>query len=224
VSEFLKIFETAGGVTVEQLLAFAALVVPGFISLRVYDMRRGGEGRKINEALIDVVVYSFATDVIGFVALSLVRAIAGPAARPVASITVAMLTIMIVPAALALSSFDLQRRMIRSGLVVDTATNLLERILDRVARERLELGAIVTLRDGRKIGARIASPLASQVLDDEVLLGEVWTIDQERVTFLNAVNGSAGILISRADCQSIEPIRWSDVVFAGGPAREKSAT
>jgi hypothetical protein len=53
VSEFLKIFETLGSVTVEQLLAFAALIVPGFISLRVYEMRRGGEGRKINDVLID---------------------------------------------------------------------------------------------------------------------------------------------------------------------------
>ena len=63
MSEFLKTFETLGGITVEQVMAFAALIVPGFISLRVYEMRRGGEARKTSDVLFDLVIYSFATEV-----------------------------------------------------------------------------------------------------------------------------------------------------------------
>jgi hypothetical protein len=205
-------------VTVEQLLAFAALIVPGFISLRVYDMRRGGEARKVNEVLIDVVVYSFVTDSIAFAALWLVSLVAPPAVQTGAKAIVAILTLLCVPAALAFAWFDVQDRMVRSGVFADSAAKLLENVLDEAVREGLDLAAIITLRDGRKIAGRIsACESRSRVTDDELLLGEVWTVDQERATFLNAVKGSAGIVISRTDCQSIELFRWADAVPHAAP-------
>ncbi|MBV8368924.1 MAG: hypothetical protein JO036_08400, partial [Candidatus Eremiobacteraeota bacterium] len=82
MSEFLKTLETLGGVTVEQVLAFAALILPGFISLRVYEMRRGGEARKTSEVLLDLVVYSLVTDVAAFAALWLVAGIVPDRLQP----------------------------------------------------------------------------------------------------------------------------------------------
>lgn len=218
MSEFLKVFETMGGVTVEQVLAFAALVVPGFISLRFYDMRRGGEGRKVNEALIDILVYSFVTDSAVVAALWLVTLVAPPAAQPAAKAIVAILTLLCVPVALAFAWLDLQQRMMRSGIFADSATTLLESVLDEAVRKDLDLAAIVTLRDGRKIAGRIgASESRSRVTDDELLLGEVWTVDPDCATFLNAVKGSVGIVVSRTDCQSIEMVRWADAVPQAAP-------
>jgi hypothetical protein len=225
VSEFLKIFETTGGVTVEQLLAFAALIVPGFISLRVYDMRRGGEGRKVNEALIDVIVYSFVTDSIAFAALWLVSLVAPPAVQPAAKAIAAILILLCVPVALAFAWLDVQQRMMRSGIFADSAAKLLESVLDEAVRNGLDLAAIITLRDGRKIAGRIgASESRSRVTDDELLLGEVWTVDQECATFLNAVKGSVGIVVSRTDCQSIELVRWADAVPQAAPNEKDRLT
>jgi hypothetical protein len=48
--------------------------------------------------------------------------------------------------------------------------------------------------------------LASE--SDDLLLGEVWTIDKERATFAEPSSGSLGIIVSRADCQTIEFVRW----------------
>ena len=36
----------------ETIVAFLIFIVPGFISLRTYEVIRGGEPRKINESLI----------------------------------------------------------------------------------------------------------------------------------------------------------------------------
>jgi hypothetical protein len=208
VSEFLKVFETTGGVTVEQLLAFAALVVPGFISLRVYDMRRGGEGRKVNEVLIDVIVYSFATDLIGIAALALISTTVPIPAQPLVKGIAVCLIFLLAPVGFAAVWFDVQKALKRSGVFPDTLTNPWDRMMERVVRERLDLGVILTLKDGRKIGARLGATgdLASD--RDGLLLGEVWTIDEAGATLREALPGSCGILVSRADCQTIEFLRW----------------
>ena len=202
MTDSIKLFETVGTVTGEQVLGFVALLLPGFISLQVYSMRRGGERRKLNEALLDVIVYSFATDIV----VLGVQAAAQPAAKIIFGIT----ALLVFPAALAFAWVELQRRMIRSGIINESAPKLLENMLDRVVRERLELGAIVTLRDGRKVGGRVTAPAytRSQATHEEIVLGEVWTMDEEGAIFLSAVKGSVGVVITRADCETIEFIRW----------------
>ena len=210
MTDSIKLFETVGTVTGEQVLGFVALLLPGFISLQVYSMRRGGERRKLNEALLDVIVYSFATDIVvlgGFAAIS--AAVPG-AAQPAAKIIFGITALLVFPAALAFAWVELQRRMIRSGIINESAPKLLENMLDRVVRERLELGAIVTLRDGRKVGGRVTAPAytRSQATHEEIVLGEVWTMDEEGAIFLSAVKGSVGVVITRADCETIEFIRW----------------
>jgi len=100
----------------QQVLAFAALIVPGFISLRVYELRCGTESRKANESLVDVIVYSFATDVIGMAALSLVALVVPPAAQPIARACVAVAVLVVLPMTIAFVWSDVQRWMVRYGV------------------------------------------------------------------------------------------------------------
>lgn len=210
MNEFLKIFETLGSVTVEQLLAFAALIVPGFISLRVYDMQRGGEARKINDVLIDVLVYSFASDLVALMALGSISAIVPPAVQPIARASTLAVVLIAVPVILAVTLFNVQRLLMRNRAIPDTSTKPWNRVINQIARERLDVGVILTLRDGRAVGARIGSPPALASDGDDLLLGEVWTIDKERATFGEPSRGSLGIIINRADCQTIEFVRWGE--------------
>src|SRR5947209_7585202 len=59
-------------------------------------------------------------------------------------------------------------------------------------------------------GGRVTAPAytRSQATHEEIVLGEVWTMDEEGATFLSAVKGSVGVVITRADCETIELIRW----------------
>jgi hypothetical protein len=213
VTDFFKVLESLGSVTVEQVLAFAALVVPGFISLRVYEMKRGGDSRKANESLVDVIVYSCATDVVAFGALALVSRFVPAQTQTAAKLIVAVAGFIVVPVVLALVWFDFRERMVHCGIVPDSASNPWDALFQRAAKERVELAVLLTMRDGRKIGARLRDPaqIASRSGADDVLLDEVWTIDQDRATFVEAVPGSFGMLVHKADCETIEFLRWSDV-------------
>ncbi|HEV3088243.1 MAG TPA: DUF6338 family protein [Candidatus Elarobacter sp.] len=208
MSEFLKSFETLGGLTVDQVLAFAALVVPGFVSLRVYEMLRGGESRTINEVVIDVVVYSFATDLVAAIALALLSAFVPPPAQPPVKAIVSIVIIATIPVALAVTLFHVQHSLMRNRAIPDTRTKPWNRMVEQITKERLDAGVILTLRDGRAIGARLPTPAVLASESDDLLLGEVWTIDKERATFAEPSSGSLGIIVSRADCQTIEFVRW----------------
>jgi hypothetical protein len=211
VSDFFKVLESLGSVTVEQVLAFAALVVPGFISLRVYEMRRGGESRKANESLVDVMVYSFASDVVAFGALALVSAFVPPAAQTIIKLVVGLFGFVILPVGIAVVWFDFRERMVRSGIVPD-ASNSWDALLQRAAREDVAVAVVLTMRDGRKIGARLHDAAqTSRIAGDDLVLDEVWTIDQDRATFVGAVRGSFGMVVHKADCETIEVLRWRDV-------------
>lgn len=196
----------------QQVLAFAALIVPGFISLRVYELRCGTESRKANESLVDVIVYSFATDVIGMAALSLVALVVPPAAQPIARACVAVAVLVVLPMTIAFVWSDVQRRMVRYGVFRETVADPWDHIFDAVVQQRIDVAVIVTLRDGRKVGARLRrpAPVGSYVRGAQLLLGEVWTIEAESATFLEPVPGSFGVLLDKADCETAEFIEWSE--------------
>ncbi|MBV8299233.1 MAG: hypothetical protein JO083_06805 [Candidatus Eremiobacteraeota bacterium] len=220
MSEFLKTLETLGGVTVEQVLAFAALILPGFISLRVYEMRRGGEARKTSEVLLDLVVYSLVTDVAAFAALWLVAVIVPDRLQPFLKVSVWALAILVLPVAVAFMFFELRRRMLSLGLSRDPTAKPWDRFFERVGRFDGTFGAILTMRDGRKIGVRLIDPsyASSYPAPEQALFGEVWTIDPERARFVRPVPGSCGVLVDKADCETIEFLRWTEVDPL--PARE----
>ena len=216
MTEFFKIFDAAGAVSIEHVLAFAALVVPGFISLRVYELRSGGEPRKIAEALVDVIVYSLATDVIGYAGFTAIGTFVPEPARSSAGAVFAVVVFIVVPVAYPLLLFEIWGRLKSFGFVPDTRTKLWDRIVSRVASGRIDLGVILTLRDGRKIGGRLRRPdISSNASSDDIMISEVWTIDQERATFISAVQGSFGVLVERANCDTIELFEWSSVVPNG---------
>jgi len=66
------------------------------------------------------------------------------------------------------------------------------------------------MRDGRTIGGRLADPAcaSSYPAEEQLMIGEVWEVDQEQGTFERAKRGSFGMLVDKVDCAAIEFIRW----------------
>jgi hypothetical protein len=85
---------------VETLIAFVVFLVPGFLSVRAYEARRGGDGRKINEALVDVVIYSFATDIIWVPLIYLALQIEPLVPRVIVTVVALALGFVVTPLAL----------------------------------------------------------------------------------------------------------------------------
>ncbi len=208
--EVQKLLETLANLKIEQILAFAALVVPGFISLRVYERLTGGEGRKANEVLIDVIVYSFATDIVALAASAFIDAVVPLWARITTKWILAPFGLIGVPILFAFLWHDAHRRMVAAGVVPDPEPKPWDKTFERIAKQRLNLGVVITLRDGRKVGARLSDPAyaSSYPAPEQLMLGEVWRVDEKDGSFVESIRGSWGMLIDKADCETIEFVDW----------------
>lgn len=176
---------------VATLLAFVVFIVPGFVSLRTYELLRGGAGRKINEAIVDVVVYSLVTDVVALPLLLLTALIPNVVVRIIASAVAALASLVGLPILLGRSWFRLQQHLSRSGIIGHPSYKPWDEIFTRIVREKREVGVILTLPDGRKFGGKYVDPgFASEYpADEQLLLGESWSIDQETGRFVERAAG-----------------------------------
>jgi Family of unknown function (DUF6338) len=212
VSELTKIYDVLKSATIAEILAFAALVLPGLVALRAYEAKRGGEPRKTNEALVDILGYSLVADFVGEAVLAAANVFPRPYRIPVYVVDV-VVTFVLVPIALGWGWYQLQEFMARTGYVVDPIKKPWDRVFGRIAKERLDLAAVITLHDGRRVAGRLADPAyASQYpASEQLMLGEIWRLDQERGMFIERVRGSWGMLVDKADCETIEFVRWSEI-------------
>jgi len=197
----------------ETIVAFLIFIVPGFISLRTYEVIRGGEPRKINESLIDVVIYSFATDVLWAALFYLGSIILPSQAQAVASVLALPIALIATPIVLAWAWWKLQRRLARSGAIADPTAKPWDKIFNRVVSEKRDVGLILTLPDGRKLGGRYVDPgfASSYPADEQLLVGETWKLNQETGAFEARVVGTYGFLIDKKDVLTIEFVDWPAV-------------
>lgn len=152
--------ETLVGIltNVATLLAFVFFVVPGFVSLRTYEALRGGEGQKINDAIIEVVIFSFATDVVAVPLLLLTAQIPNVALRYLSLAAVGLTLLVGLPIFLGRQGYLLQRRLSEGGVISHPTLKPWDEIFTRIAREKREMGVILTLHDGRKFGGKYVEP------------------------------------------------------------------
>ena len=192
---------------VQTLIAFITFIVPGFISLRVYEALRGGERRNVNDAIIDVVVYSFATDIVW---VPLVAHLVGIWVGWF--VAVSLLGFVLFPGLLAVVWYSVQGRLAKGGVIADPTPKPWDKFFLRVAKEGLQLGVIVTLTDGRKIGGRYVDPgfVSSYPADEQIHVGETWLLDVDGA-FVQRIAGSYGFLVDKKDCTTIEFFDWPKV-------------
>jgi hypothetical protein len=212
VDTLLKAFDTLSNATVPQMLALAALIIPGLLSLRVYEAKRGGEGRKANDVLIDIAAYSFVTDIVGFSLLSVTNLLPHSPQHVALRALIFVLAFVGFPILLGWGWYETQAWMVRVGFVADPVQKPWDKVFRRIAREKLNLVAIVTLRDGRRVASRLLDPAYASTYpaDEQILLGEMWNLDEEG-RLVAPYSGSYGMLIDKADIETLEFLEWSSV-------------
>jgi hypothetical protein len=212
VETLLQAYDTFSHATIPQLLVLAALIVPGLVSLRVYEAIRGGEGRRTNDVLIDIAAYSFLTDVLGYVSISAVRHVQSELWQDVLSGVVFIIAFIVFPVFLGWGWYELQALMVRAGFVADPVQKPWDKVFRRIADEKLNLVAIVTLRDGRRVASRLLQPAYASTYpaEEQILLGEMWKVDGEG-HLIAPYAGSYGMLIDKADIETLEFVQWSSI-------------
>jgi hypothetical protein len=194
-----KLFESQQAFTL-----FLIFFVPGFISLKVYDLFIPAERRDFSKSLYDAVAYS----ALNFVALSWLIALMRSGAMNPATWYPAFFVVVIgAPAVWPILFLWARKRAWISRHVPHPNS----RVWDDVFGLRKEYWVIVHLKDGRMMGGAYLTQsfASSNPAQPELYIEEVWKLDEQTGEFLEVVSGTAGMLILGDEILAVEFFRYN---------------
>ena len=186
---------------IDKLTLFLLLFIPGFISLKVYDLLVPSERRDFSKSLFEVIGYS----ALNFAALSwlivLVHANGFPAAHSAWYLLAIIFVLFIAPVLwpclwLKLCSWPPVARRLVSPV---------RKPWDYVFGKRESYWVIVHLKDGRRVGGRFdtQSFASSSPAEHEIYLEQIWKLSDDG-DFLAPVEYSKGMIILEKDIVAVE--------------------
>jgi len=209
----------------ESFALFLLLILPGFVTLRVYESFVPGERRKAGEALIDIIAYSVANVVLQAIVVVpllfwMVRL--PPAWLAAAVVALALFSLGIVPAAIGYGWYRFQVYAADRGWVSSPIRKPWDYIFARIKREIAPpefIILVLTMSDGTKVCGAYVEPgfSSSYPADEQVLLGQIWQLSEDGQP-TDVVEGSYGMLVDKKDVAVIEFFR----VGGDGPPEEQA--
>ena len=184
-----------------ELFLFLLFFVPGFISLKIYDLLIPGDRRDVRSVLTEAIGYSS----INFAILSpiIFLFVFGHGAFHYLGVQMAAIFFFLFVAP-AIWPFLLVR-IFRSRQAARYLVNLIPKPWDVVFRGLGESWIIVHMADGRRVGGRYAkgSQASSYPADEQLYLKEVWRLDEEG-RFIGKVERTGGVIVGMKDVQALE--------------------
>lgn len=184
--------------TTDKLPLFLVFIVPGFVSLKVWDLLVPGERRGLDNSLIDLVAYS----ALNFAALAwLIAPLLGRQLSQTASYFAIAAVFLLFPA-----MWPMLWKWLRTRKWVGRYTvHPLARPWDYVFSRRERAWVIVHMKDSSVIGGRFDahSFASSWPAPEQIYLEELWELDAAG-DFIKAINRSRGAIILGADIRAIE--------------------
>jgi len=180
------------------LTLFLLFFLPGFLSLKVYDLLVPGERRDFSKSLFDAIAYS----ALNFaVLLPLIWQITAPGEMSWPRYLFAVVVFVVAPIFWPVSFLYLRRRPWFSSRIVTPHP----RAWDALFVQREPYWVIVHLKDGRRVGGVYAanSFASSSPAGPELYLEETWDLDAAG-NFMSPVPQSAGVLILGDEVVALE--------------------
>jgi hypothetical protein len=194
-----KLFETQG-----TLALFLIFFIPGFITLKVYDLLVPGEARDFSKSLFDAVAYSS----LNFAALLWLIGIVRSGSLPPWQWYAAMFVLLIgMPVAWPI----LFLKMRKHPKVARRVPSPNARVWDDIFARRTPYWVIVHLKDQRRVGGLYGgrSLTSHSPAAPEIYLEEVWKLDENGGFTDSRVDSTAGILIMGAEILALEFFRYN---------------
>lgn len=189
-----KAFESQGA-----LALFLIFFIPGFITLKVYDLLIPGEARDFSKSLFDAVAYSS----LNFAALLWLIGILRSGSLTGWRWYTAMFFLLIgMPALWPVLFLKIRRHpKVASRIASPNA-----RVWDDVFAKRTPYWVIVHLKDQRRIGGLYGgkSFTSHSPAPPEIYLEEVWMVDQDLGFTGERVTSTAGVLIAGTEILALE--------------------
>ncbi len=194
-----KLFETQG-----TLALFLTFFIPGFITLKVYDLLVPGETRDFSKSLFDAVAYSS----LNFVALLwLINIVRSGYLQPWLWYTGMFFLLIGMPTIWPIVFFKIrQHRFVARHIATPNA-----RAWDDVFSKRVPYWVIVHLRDQRRIGGLYGarSYTSHSPAPPEIYLEQLWQVDAQGGFSGSPVDSTGGVLIMGSEIQALEFFRYN---------------
>lgn len=186
----------------ETLALFLMFFIPGFITLKVYDLLIPGETRDFSKSLFDAVAYSS----LNFAALLwLVQLLLSGRVPPWLWYEALAVLLIGMPALWPVIFLRLRK----FPWIARRLTSPNARVWDDIFARPTSYWVIVHLKDQRRIGGRYRtrSLTSRSPAPPEIYLEEVWHVDPDGGFTGTRVQGTAGILIMGSDILALEFFR-----------------
>jgi hypothetical protein len=189
---------------VDKLALFLLFFLPGFISMKVYDLIVSGESRDFSRSMLDAVCYS----TLNFAALSglITIILTGDFYHKHFFLYwLSVFVIMVVVPAFWPAAF---LKLTTWHPVGKYFVHPIRKPWDYVFRKRTRFWIIVHLKNGQKIGGFFGpeSFASSNPADEQIYLEEVWALDEEG-RFEHQIERSRGIIVMKDEIRAVEFFR-----------------
>lgn len=185
----------------DKLSLFLTMVVPGFVSLKVWDLLVPSERRDFSKSLVDAVAYS----AINFALLFwLVAYVSRPdlfKESRFGYLTGHFLLLFAFPVFWPVAMLWLMRTKFVSSFVVDP----IQKPWDFVFAKREPAWVIVHLRNGGVIGGRYGarSFASSFPAPEQIFIEQIWALDERR-NFVHRIERTKGVIVLGEDILAVE--------------------
>jgi hypothetical protein len=187
------------------LALFLVFFVPGFISLKIYDLFVPSERRDFSKSLFDAVAYSS----LNFVAMFWLIALMRPGLMCSWLWYLSLLLVCIIVPSIWPMGVLWARKHPRVAAHIPAP---ISGVWDAIFAQRRQYWVIIHLKDQRRIGGVYStrSFSSSSPASPQIFLEEVWKLSEAGV-FLEPVESSAGILVLGEEILGLEFFRYDEV-------------
>lgn len=191
----------------DKLIIFIAFVIPGFISLKVYELLCPGATQDSSKQVIDAVAYSCINYALLFWPIQLIENSSASSQYPNAYAIFYFFVFFVAPIIwVALWKFMRTRKIFQNF-----APHPTQKPWDFVFSKMEPYWVKVILKDGTKIAGRYAekSFTSSAPADEQIYLEETWILN-DKSGFLRPKKRSAGVLILSKDISYVELLKYEE--------------
>lgn len=188
-----------------KLVVFIGFVIPGFLSLKVYELLSLQGGKDSSQQIIDAVAYSCINYALLLFPILWVEERGWADSEPTLHALFWGAVVLVMPVLWPCAIWGLRRL----SLVQRLLPHPVGKPWDYVFRERRPFWLIITLKDGRKVGGRYDSKsfATSSPHEEQIYLQEAWEINGDGGLERPRVE-SAGIMVLGGEIATVELFKY----------------
>jgi len=186
---------------IDRLVLFLVFFIPGFISIKVFNLLYPSERKDFSKFLLEAIGYSS----LNFAALSwliiLIHSGSFYSNHKIWYFIFLFLIICIIPVLWPILFFKLSNWKFITKYII----NPIQKPWDYIFSKKEVLWVIINLKDGRKIGGKYDknSFSSSYPSEEQIYLEEVWKLDKDG-KFIEPIERSKGIIVLGEEILAIE--------------------